>query len=333
MSSSILDTILLLALPASGKSEVRKYIAHLSPQARRSDFHMGDSVQLDDFPYVHLARRIDDELVKLGESRIYFKAPDRSFVDPYSWGTLIQLLNEDYDDLVHKRFQNPTSAAELLFDRLNRAAERADSKSHLKHLSDATRGKVALALEAEARDLLQKKQSNYPSTLEGKTVVIEFARGGMDGSEMPLKPPFGYRHSLSQLSEDILKRSTILYVWVTPEESRRKNREREDPNDPGSILHHSVPLEVMLGDYGCDDMDWLEAHSEIPGTVTVQEQKKKFLVPIARFDNRSDKTSFIREDSTKWQKADVEEIHTGLSGALDRLTTTYSKIKGGAPWK
>ena len=29
-------------------------------------------------------------------------------------------------------------------------------------------------------------------------------------------------------------------------------------------------MAVMLGDYGCDDMTWLEEHAEQPGTVTVK---------------------------------------------------------------
>src|SRR5438445_6161715 len=52
--SEILDVLLLLALPASGKSEVRRYLASLSPEQCRGDFHLGPTVQLDDYPYVHM---------------------------------------------------------------------------------------------------------------------------------------------------------------------------------------------------------------------------------------------------------------------------------------
>ena len=61
--SETLETVLLLALPASGKSEVRRYLNHLTPEQRSGDFHLGPTVQLDDFPYVHMMRRIDDELL------------------------------------------------------------------------------------------------------------------------------------------------------------------------------------------------------------------------------------------------------------------------------
>lgn len=111
----------------------------------------------------------------------------------------------------------------------------------------------------------------------------------------------------------------ILYIWVTPEESRRKNDARTDPNDPGSILHHGVPLDVMMNDYGCDDMDWLEARADIKGTVTIEAHNTKFNIPVARFDNRVDKTSFLRDDEKKWQPKDVKIVHDGLKSALDRL--------------
>ena len=55
--SEIIDILLLLALPASGKSEVRRYLANLTPAQCRDDFHLGPTVQLDDYPYVHMMRR------------------------------------------------------------------------------------------------------------------------------------------------------------------------------------------------------------------------------------------------------------------------------------
>src|SRR5258705_6446916 len=88
-----IEILLLLALPASGKSEVRRYLAHLSPEQSRDEFHLGPTVQLDDFPYVHLMRRIDDELAALGQPRLFFQSPERPMIDPRDWGTLIALLN------------------------------------------------------------------------------------------------------------------------------------------------------------------------------------------------------------------------------------------------
>ncbi len=36
--TTLIDTLLLFSLPASGKSEVRRYLAHLTPEQCREDF-------------------------------------------------------------------------------------------------------------------------------------------------------------------------------------------------------------------------------------------------------------------------------------------------------
>ncbi|MDD5629837.1 MAG: hypothetical protein PHU21_12275 [Elusimicrobia bacterium] len=317
--NKVLDTVLLLALPASGKSEVRRYLELMPAEPRRQDFHMGPSVQLDDFPYVHMMRRIDDELVRLGHERVFFLSPDRPFRNPLDWGTLIELVNEDHEDLLQKKLLSPKSAACDLLDRLDQASVKVGAPARLGQLDKSRRAKLAEALEGEARKMVKEKQESYPSSLAGKTLVIEFARGGPQSSPQPLAEPFGYRYSLGRLSPKLLEKAAILYIWVTPEESRRKNQARSNPKDPGSILHHGVPLEVMLNDYGQDDMEWLLKNSEKPGTVTVQAHGKTYHVPVGRFDNRVDKTSFLRENPGSWKPAQVKAVHEGLREALDHL--------------
>ena len=178
---------------------------------------------------------------------------------------------------------------------------------------------TARALEPEARELLEAKNGGIPERLAGRTVVIEAARGAPDGAAMPLPEPLGYRYSLARFSDAILSRASILYVWVTPEESRRKNRERADPSDPGSILHHGVPTAVMLGDYGCDDMEWLIQHSDRPDTVKVEARGRVHHLPVARFDNRVDKTTFVRAEPGEWRMEDVDALHAGLAASFKRL--------------
>ena len=40
MAANLLDTVLLLALPASGKSEVRTYMSTLSQEQCENEFHV-----------------------------------------------------------------------------------------------------------------------------------------------------------------------------------------------------------------------------------------------------------------------------------------------------
>jgi hypothetical protein len=317
--SKHLDILLLLALPASGKSEIRTYLASLSPAECEQHFGIGHTVQLDDFPYVHLMRRISNELVARGHEGPYFRSPALPFRDPLDWGTLIELINEDYHDLVAGRRPAPASAARWLGERLDRARDLVGAPPVFAPMDAALRRALETVLEEECRQLLTQKNAAHPASLDGRTVVIEFARGGADGSPLPLPAPFGYRYSLSRLSPEILDKAAVLYVWVTPEDSRRKNRERTDPDDPGSILHHGVPNAVMYGDYGCDDMAWLLDNSDRPHTVPVERDGRVWHLPIGRFDNRADLTTFVRNDLGQWNPRDVAQLRAGLEAAFREL--------------
>ncbi len=317
--SKHIDTLLLLALPASGKSEVRRYLASLSPEQCHEQFGIGHTVQLDDFPYVHIMRRISDELTARGHAGAFFVSPALPFRNPIDWLTLIELVNEDYDDLVNKNKPAPESAALWLFDRIDAARVRAGGPEIMSTIDEGLRREIAAPIEAEARKLLEDKIAEVPDSLEGKTVVIEFARGCADGQTMPIPHPYGYQGSLGQLSQAILEKAHILYIWVTPEESRRKNAARTDPNDPGSILHHGVPLAVMYGDYGCDDMAHLLVTSGKDDTVRVDRDGTSYWLPLGRFDNRVDKTTFIREEPADWSEADKAALQKGMREAFDQL--------------
>jgi len=314
-----IEILLLLALPASGKSEVRRYLAHLSPEQCRDDFHLGPTIQLDDYPYVHMMRRVSQELRSRGADGVFFDSDALPMKQPLDWGTLVELLNEDFDDVVQRRHPAPASAAEWLLERLDQARRRVGSEPALASLPKGLRRELVQALEGEAADVLRDKNAGIPESLQGRTVVIEAARGGPDGATMPLPPPLGYRYSLARFSDAILSKAAILYVWVTPEESRRKNHERTDPEDPGSILHHGVPMAVMMGDYGCDDMEWLIKNSDQPDTVKIETRGRTFHLPVARFDNRADKTTFVRGEVAAWKPADVAALHAGLAAALGNL--------------
>jgi hypothetical protein len=206
---------------------------------------------------------------------------------------------------------------------------------HLGEVPYRIRRKVAEALEAECAAELEHKNRVCSEDPKGKTIVIEAARGGPNGAAFPLTPPVGYGSTFQQLSEQILARSSVLYIWVDPAESRRKNIERGRPDGQGSILHHSVPAEVMVGQYGCDDMEWLIAESDRPNTVRVERifedrgaagsvtyRDRVFHLPVGRFDNRKDKTSFVRGEPASWQKADVQALHAGLESALNVIAAT-----------
>ena len=318
MSNGVFDIVLLIALPASGKSEVRNFMANVEPEELKRKFHIGENLQLDDFPYVFMMRRIDDELEAMGEPRVFYPG-ETPLYDGRDWGTLIALLNEDYHDMKNHNVVCPASAAQLLFERIDRAAMTVGISPRLGRLDEAVRGKLANILETECRKMLNEKHAAYPDSMEGKTLIIECARGGPEGAEMPLIGTCGYQYTLPLFCPEILEKAKILYIWVTPEESRRKNAARFDPNDPGSSLHHSTPEAVMRGDYGCDDIEYLVNTSDVSNTVKVEAYGRVWHLPIGIFDNRQDKTSFLRESPEKWPETLVSEFSAAIKNATDKM--------------
>ena len=212
----MLDTLLLLALPASGKSELRRYLDSRSRE-ELAELHLRPSVQLDDYPYVHLMRRISAELASLGEDPVFFASSGEGWLEPRDWGALIHLLNEDFAALT-----SPvgTSGADAFLDRLDAARVAVGAPAPFAGMPADVRRALGEAIADELPEA-----PRVADTFQ-HTVVIEFARGGPEHAGLPLPPPHGYEYSLAQLSEPILESAAILYVWVDPEESRRRNRER-----------------------------------------------------------------------------------------------------------
>ncbi|MGC4115007.1 MAG: hypothetical protein QM765_10435 [Myxococcales bacterium] len=312
-----LEVLLLVSLPGSGKSEILRYLGSLPPEQVRADFGLAPIVSLNDYPYVHLMRRISQESQKLGLQGVFFDANELPMKEPYDWGVLVELLNEDYADLTARRRSVPPSAAEWLFGRLDAARAKVGAGPALETLPAEQRTKLAAALEPDAASLVKDRNDRIANAPAERTVVFEFSRGGKDGSAMPLPAPFGYGYSLGVYADSILGRASIFYVWVTPDESRRRNRLRAGPASLFAL--HQVPLPVMMVDYGCDDIDHLLKHSDHPDTVKVVTRGRTFYVPAVRLDNRKDRTTFLRGPRESWPEADTKGLHAALAEAFAKL--------------
>ncbi len=321
-----LNVLLFTALPASGKSEVRKYLDNVNKETALKEFGIGDTIQFDDFPYVHMMRLISNELINKGLEGAFFRSPVLPFKDAHEWGTLIQLINLEYEDVALQRSVSESdSSAEWIFDRIDKARARINQPPVFSKLAPSIRRSLASVLEKEAAKIVKNLNQNVALGLANKTVVIEFSRGGASASAMPLPAPYGYNYALSQLSPEILEKASIFYIQVAVEDSLEKNTVRSNPNDPGSILNHKVPLAVMYADYGCDDMFYLKNKSSKPHTVSIQSHGKTYLLPIGIFDNRDDKTTFVREDKKLWKKEHVAKLHTALQKTFSELRSSQEE--------
>jgi hypothetical protein len=119
----------------------------------------------------------------------------------------------------------------------------------------------------------KKKILNDP-TYHKKTTLVEFARGG----------DYGIHHALTFLSDEMLQKSSLLYIKVAYEESLRRNRKRAKSGQEDSILYHSLPDEKMEFYYKTNDWEKLEAKD--PNFIDV----KGYKIPYTVFENMPEKT-------------------------------------------
>lgn len=337
-SNGILQTVLLLALPASGKSEVRAFLRWLERKGDgilERDFHMGPTVQLDDFPFVNFMRVMDAALLSMGLVPEFFLGANRPFCDKREWLTLTHLLNTAYADLANWERAAAHITVENFMERLNLARVRAG----LPHVFATRHGGLALRQKITVLEALEPHLATYSrerentlrslgsSGLTGKTLVVEFARGGRENATMPLTNN-GYAASIGALDQRILANTGILYVWVTPEQSRAKNEARARPGEESSDLHHSVPDEVMRQAYGCDDIGHMLKTSIVPNAVQVATTRGTMTIPCVRLDNRADVTTFAQSPPAGWQVADVKGLYDPLSAAMRSL----ARSKGLPPY-
>jgi hypothetical protein len=314
----VIDILFLFGLPASGKSEIRRYLAALDPQRRAADLRLGTPVHLDDYPYVYLMRLISRELRRLHSHPVFFATDADPLLEAADWLTLTGLVDEDYAGL-HRPEQPIQQPAAHLLARFDRARAAAGLPAPFGELPPDTRAQLESAIEGEAAALLHSLAESRPVSLEGHTVVIEMSRGAGEGMRPPFPRPWGYAHSLATFSPEILARAAALYVWVTPTESRRRNLERALPGADGSILYHGVPEQVLYHDYAGDDIAWLLDHADRSAHITLAVDGRRCQIPTVRFDNRVDRTSFLRADPASWPPRRVADLHQRLTAAFTAL--------------
>ena len=227
-NDGVFEVILLLALPASGKSEVRNFLSNIEPEVLKREFHIGETLELDDFPYVHFMKLIDAALEKEDQDRIFYPG-EEPFIDSRDWGTLINLLNEDYYDLLNRNVISCDSVAEYFFTRIDKAAKMVGINPRLAKLDKDLRKKIAEKLDDEAQKILDFKYQQYAENLSNKTIIIEAARGGKDGSVYPLQDPFGYQYSLRQFCPEILSKLKYCIYGLLLKNQEEKMKKEQIP--------------------------------------------------------------------------------------------------------
>ena len=119
-----------------------------------------------------------------------------------------------------------------------------------------------------------------PTYHDHTTLILEFARGSEHG---------GYAEAFLHLADDLLHRAAIVYMFVSFEESLRRNRRRFEPERPDGTLEHSVPEDVLTRLYR--DEDWAKFSAADPDFLTVRGIR----VPYVVFENQVHVRTGVRD--------------------------------------
>ena len=246
------------------------------------------------------------------------------------------MINDDYFDILECNPKIPSrfekDPVEWLFNRYDVASVKT---GHLPARFYDLRQKIGeekFALFKKecynlCNTLLHDKYANIPTSLEGKTIIFEFARGGTKGEKAPLKPPFGYEYSLGCFDKKILSNAAILYIWVTPEQSKQKAFQREKEGKEGKSqtvstqlsLNHGIAETVLDKEYGMDDFDYLLSKSPEKNYVPIVKDDVEYKIKAGRLDNRKDLTSDFRKPEKEWTQEQKDNMFNALKSAFDSL--------------
>ena len=111
-SPAIFSTLILIARPAAGKSEIINYLINLKGSFRLEKFRIGKLKVIDDFPYLWRWFEEDELLEKMGKPRL-FTDEEGYFKHNYLWDLLIKMINLEYQKFLRES-KNPDKETVLI---------------------------------------------------------------------------------------------------------------------------------------------------------------------------------------------------------------------------
>lgn len=152
------DTLMLLARPAAGKSEIIQYLHNTPVQERIKRFHIGEFVEIDDFPMLWTWFEEDRILTEMGLPRLH-STKDEVFKDPQLWNVLIRRIGLEHQKLLRDQPQPDTIIIEF-----SRGTEHGGYKSAFEHLSREILARLAiLYVDVSWEESLRKNRRRFNS--------------------------------------------------------------------------------------------------------------------------------------------------------------------------
>lgn len=153
------DKIILLGRPASGKSEIIHYLKNLNLNERIKRFHIGNLIDIDDFPMLWTWFEEDDILEKVFHKPRLHSDSDGYFLQEYFWHLLIERISLEY--LKHERDNKDPDNTTYLIE-FSRGTEHGGYKEAFKHLSkELLDGAAILYVNVPFEESLRKNRKRF----------------------------------------------------------------------------------------------------------------------------------------------------------------------------
>jgi len=138
---TIFKTLLLIARPAAGKSEIINYLNNLDVNQRKQVYHIGKLDVIDDFEMLWTWFEEDKLLEKMGYPRLHTDA-DEYFIGNHLWDLLIERISLEYQKRI--RDINGYHNDHTTLIEFSRGKEHGGYKNAFNHLSDEILANLAI---------------------------------------------------------------------------------------------------------------------------------------------------------------------------------------------
>ena len=149
------DTLILIARPGAGKSEVINYLKHTPKPERLERFHIGDFLEVDDFPMLWAWFEEDALLEQMGKPRLH-STTDGYFLYQHLWDVLIRRIC-----LEHQKLRRDHTDETIIIE-FSRGSEHGGYQSAFAHLTPEVLKKAAiLYLNVPWEESLRKNRARF----------------------------------------------------------------------------------------------------------------------------------------------------------------------------
>lgn len=160
MEREIFEKIILLGRPASGKSEIINFLKHQDSATLRTRYHIGNILEIDDFPMLWTWFEEDDILEKVFKKPRLHSTPDGFFKEEYLWHLLIERISLDYKKYKRDNAEKNKDITYLI--EFSRGTEHGGYKEAFKHLSkELLENSAILYVDVTFEESLRKNRKRF----------------------------------------------------------------------------------------------------------------------------------------------------------------------------